>query len=388
MQKLASSPRLKLLAFSLLFVAAALVTGTAATVYVSGDAARRVNVMGIDRALANHVDPNDVAVDRAHRQLDVALALIDSAVAPLGVAAALDSAALRRIIAVMTHSARRDAPVWIDVKGSSLPGDSVNLALFRAWARARRLPNFWGYRTGFAGAHGSLDLPIRSMYPLKRFVLLNEASADSALRIGDVTTAMIRARENIGAARQLVDQPMTIDMLVGRVLLQHGARLMIRAAEQAHDTVAREMGVRLDAVAATTFSARRTDFQRATVFGVEPNDHRLLAVAADRHLHPALRLEALDGVVRGGCLRSAEVLSGPSAARRASLERLLVAVNDIPRATELAPLYRYSLAQLDHPSMAPTIAQRRDGISAFAANFRWIIPTPVRARVLWCQMLL
>ena len=371
----------------LLLVAAAITTGTAATVYVSGDAARRIDVAAINRLLSIHADGRDAALDRAHRQITAAQLLMDSALAPLGPAVELDSNSLRRVVAVTAHVTAPDANAWIAVGDAPQPGDSANLALFRRWARAKRLPNFWGYRTGFAGARTSYDVPMRSMQVLKRFVIANEASADSALRVHDVATAMIRARENIGAARQLVDQPMVIDMLVGRVLLQRGARLMKRVAEVARDSVARNVAIQLDTIAHTTFLLRQTEHQRTIAFGLDANDQRLHAIAADRALHPALRLGALDGEVRGACLRSDEILAGPSAARRATLERLLAAVADIPRASELAPLYRQSLEQFAAPQSRGSVEPQLHGTDRIVANFQWIIPTAVRHRVRWCRMI-
>ncbi len=387
MTKTVSSPQLKVVAWMLLLVAAAITTGTAATVYVSGDAARRIDVAAIYRMRSLHPNSRDAAVDRAHRQTTAARLLIDSVLAPLGPTVELDSISLRRVVAVTTHVTTRDANAWIAVGDAPQVGDSVDLALFRRWARAKRLPNFWGYRIGFAGARTSYDLPTRSMLVLKRFVIANEASADSALQVHDIATAMIRARENIGAARQLVDQPIMIDMLVGRALLQRGARLMQRVAEVAHDSVARDMAIALDTIAHTTFLLRQTEHQQLIAYGLDANDERLHAIAADRALHPALRLGALDGEVRGACLRSDEILTGPSAERRATLERLLAAVADIPRASELAPLYRQSLDQLDVPPTGAEVEPPLHGADRFVSNFRWIIPATVRNRVRWCRMI-
>lgn len=387
MTKNAPSPQVKALAWTLLLVAAALTTGTAATVYVSGDAARRINVAEMNRSLNAPANARDAALDRAHRQINAARLLMDSALAPLGEAHELDSTSLRRMVAVTTPASQNETNIWIAVGDASQPGDSANLQLFRTWARAKRLPNFWGYRTGFAGAHLSQELPIRSMQVLKRFVIANEASADSALQRGDVATAMIRARENIGAARQLIEQPITMDVLVGRVLLQRGAQLMARVANASHDDITHAAALRLDTIAKTAFALRRTDLQRVIALGVNTSDPRLHAIAADRTLHPALRLGALDGEVRGACLRSDEMLSGPSQARRASLERLLLAVADIPRASELAPLYRQSLDHFKSPSHVDVADPALSGIDKIAAHFRWIIPATVRDRVLWCRMI-
>ncbi len=385
MTQTASSPQFKALAWTLLLVIAALTTGTAATVYVSGDAARRINISEINRSLRTHPNARYEALDRAHRQIDAARLLMDSVLAPLGVSHDLDSISLRRMVALTSRSTRPHANVWIAVGDAPQPGDSTNLQLFRTWARATRLPNFWGYRVGFDGVHTFNDLPIRSMQVLKRFVIANETSADSALQRGDVATAMIRARENIGAARQLVDQPSTMDVLVGRVLLQRGARLLARVANASHDSLAHTAALRLDTVAQIVL--RRFEFQRAIALGVDASDQRLRALAADRTLHPALRLNALDGEVRGACLRSDEMLSGPSDARRATLETLLIAVADIPRASELAPLYRQSLEQFATPAHVDFVDSDLRGLDKFVSNFRWIIPKIIRDRVRWCQVI-
>lgn len=391
MSRAGSTRSTKLLIGALVLVSAILISSTAATTFLAGDAARRVTEdrFGYNRIPYWRVAQTDLARYDEHRRVGSASALIDSVVAGLGDSVPLDSASLRRIIGVVTGVPARDLAVWIDLAGATRLDDATDLILFRRWARARRLQNFWGYRSGFADAGSVYAIPIRAMQPLKRLVVLNEAAADSALAVGDVQAATERALENIGAARQLLDQPLTMDMLVGRVFLQDGARLLERIGRQAHDTATSALAVRLDSIANTTY--RLTGNETRRMFAVDDGQRGsgLGAIAGDRALHPAIRLMALQAVIDGACVHTREMLTGVSSSRRVTLEQLLLAVRDIPRADELAPLYRRSLNQFDTPS--GELLQRSVGHAAAESPIAFLTalsPRSVRHRVAYCRMLM
>ncbi len=391
MPRAASTRSTKLLLASLVLVTVAVVCSTAATTFVAGDGARRVDEDRFGYSKAPYWGDAKADADRFHnyRQVGTARALIDSAVAMLGESTELDSTSLRRMVSVASAGTIRNLDVWIDGADTALSSDTSGLALYRRWARARRLPNFWGYRPGFASASSAYSIPIRTMQPLLRLVEKNEAIGDALLASGDARAATERALENIGAARQLLDQPMPIDMAVGRVFLQHGARQLVRIAVQTGDTATHALAGRLDTLAKTTYLANGNESRRLLMLDTETLNARANAIAGDTALHPAIRLMAVYAVIDGACVRPGEVLTGASAQRRATLEQLLVAVRDIPRAGELAPLFRRSLDQFDAPSAELlTLAVGVDATERAVGSLSALAPRAVRHRVAYCRMLM
>jgi len=370
-----SRPYSALLALAIGAVSTVLTTGTAATVYVASSAVRPTP-RGEDERIT-------LFPTSAHRQSGAARALLDSLVEPLGALPQLDSVTMRQAVALLR--AGRDHSAWIDFDSTIVPSLDT-LTFLRHWARSQPLPAFWGIRPGFAGVEGANDLPVHSFFPLRRFMMLNEASADSALLAGDAREAMTRARETLAAARHLLGQPILTDALVGRVLLQRGARLLVRSAQQGDDPMTAGAARRLDALAAGAFAMERSQMRVYRTLGASPEDGRLLAIAGDTRLHGALRLRAFNGLLQGACAHPREVIFGMSSERRIAFQQVAQAIEDMPRAHDLVALFEREFEFFDDgysdAARRKLRAARPDKVSPFA----WIVPQVVSDRVSMCRL--
>ncbi len=383
MPSTARSLPVTLLRSTLLVIAAVLTTGTAATVIVAGDSARRT--------------PREAASGRLDlapfRRRSAMRALLDSVIAPLGNPPPLDSAALRRVVA-LTRTADRAEPnaengsVWIAARAEAATSGVEAQQSLRAWARSAPLPALWGYTTGLGGVQLPWELPVRSWPALQRFVRLSEAEADSALLVGDADMAMLRARETIAAARHFVDQPTMLDAMIGRSLVQHGARLLDRAARQAEQPVAASQALRLATMAREGASVSHATVLQLRALGIDLRDGRLLAIAQDRTLAPSLRLAAVDAGFVGVCLRARELLVGADADRRTGLEALAAAVADVPRANELTPLLLHALDAFEKNGLRDDrVVQRARMAGGWPALSPWLVPPIVQQRAAVCRAL-
>jgi hypothetical protein len=366
------SPNVRLVATLATLLLLALSSGTAASVYVAGDAPRRVASL----------PPSPPFELEAYRTRDQIRAAIDSLVAPLGAAIPLDDRSYRRIVALSVGRGRNP---FIDTRGVSQPQDATDLELFRRFARAQTLPPLWGYRAG-----AEVKLPVhhlanRDAQPLRVLFALNAAAADSALVRGDVQTAMVRARENVSATRHYLDQPVPIDLLVGRSLGIRGARLLQRVALEAGEPATVTKAKQLEALLKRSFAAQPL-YSRLYRYGRDAESSSLLALASDRTVHPALRLSTLEGAVNGACLNTREMLFGAARERHHLLDELARAISDIPRAAELLPAARRSLMYFDTGSADSLASAGVPGKLLVARNvMEQVVPQAVRARAAYCR---
>ena len=384
MPSTARSTRFKLLLSTLLVLSAVLTTGTAASVFVASEPARRT----AHERMAGKLEMTP------HRQSAAVSALLDSLLAPLGALAPLDSVELRQVVALTQHAGREDgptaAPVWMTTPTpvtDSLHADEM--AMLRRWARSAPLPSLWGYARGLGAPSDPWALPTRAWRPLLRFTVLNEREADVALLSGDAPSAMTKARETIAAGRHFIAQPLLMDMMVGRAFVTRGAKLLARAARQGDDPFTASQARRLVELARVTYAWSHPEVMRLRTMALDPADPRLRAMASDALLPPAIRLGALDAVLSGACLRPREMLFGSTPERRAAVGALSVAVADIPRANELTPAFRRALADFDGDGARNDgglgATRRRSRRGAMESRWAVLVPAAVRHRYTFCS---
>lgn len=367
-----SRPYAALLALVIGVVSTVLTTGTAATVYVASSAARPT--------------PGGEArvtffPTTAHRKEREVEALLDSLIAPLGVLAPMDSGTMRLGVALLR--ARQSTSGWIPFD-STAARTLDTLAFVRRWARTERLPAFWGMKPGFAGVESASGLPLHTYYPLRRFMALNEASADSALLAGDAETAMTHARETLAAGRHLLGQTNMIDLLMARAIIHKGAALLVRSAQQGDDPMTAGAARRLDAMATGAFTVDREQLLVYRTLGSDPVDGRLLALAADTILHPALRLHTFTGLMSGACAHPREVLFGMTGERRMAFQQIAQAIEDLPRARDLVTLYQRDFDYFED-GLPPTWTRSRGTSRGTLSVLSWIVPRVVKDRVELCR---
>lgn len=370
-------PYSALIALVIGVVSTVLTTSTAATVYVASGADRLGDRGGRGADAANiTIFPSD-----AHHRERAMESLLDSLIAPLGPLAPMDSATLRTAVALFR--ANRANSAW-NAFDSTAARTVDTLEFGRRWARSERLPAFWGVQPGFPGLASTADLPMHSFFVLRRFIRLNEDAADSALVSGDANTAITRARENLAAGRHQLAQTGMIDLLMARIVIGQSAHLLVRAAQQGDDPLTAGAARRLGSLVAGSLNVDRNQLRAYRTLGSEPADGRLLAVASDTTLHPALRLMAFDGLLAGACTHPREVLFGMSNDRRVMFQQIAQAVEDLPRARDLAMLWDHDFDNFDN-GLPPNATHVHPAAERAPSLLTWVVPRRVNDRVEMCR---
>ena len=366
----------RLLLLSLLMVSGAMVSATAASVYAAGDAARR---------LERSVRPHALLDAGGSGSASGLTRLVDSLAAPLGSATPLDSGTMRRVLAVITKPSDRG---WI-LRPVVSVADTASLALYRAWVHSAAWPALWGYAPQFGDTIRWHAIPIRRLQPVKRWWTANEHAADSALMRGDVGTALVRARENIAGARHLMNQPLAIDALVGRVMLVDGAKLLARIALQADDIALHTAAERLLQQSRAFEPVPRGSLARLARAAADPSSPELLAMAGDTAQLRSRRVLTLERLTAGACFNTREMLFGAARARHETLDRAIAAMHDIPRLQELRTALHRELDQFSSgPSRLPAPTHGpAEWTSAAETALRWLLPRTIEDRVDYCRSL-
>lgn len=398
----------KLLATGVACALAVVVCGTAASVVVASEASSKQKAWS--RGARQMVAARGSA--QPFRDLGAQAALLDSIVAPLGVAQVASPLDVATLIAFSSAESRQN-PVW-DVspltpslgappRAMGRPGgfkfvfdslspdwiasaaaDTANtwMPLFRRLARSKPLPALWGYRNGLPGLEAGDYLPQRSYKLTAALFSANEGGGVLALRAGRFQEAAERARENIAASRHFIEQPNRFDAQIGHHRLRRGVMLLALAAQRSGDSATIHLAARLDS-AVKPFDI----FPRFLVDELEdPNSRTANEVIANKTLHPALRISAMSSIVLGGCRNTPEVVLGFSATRHEALNRAVEAVSDIPRGRELAQLHarrlEHMMSKVDAVGDPPrgSVLDRNELLKLFS----WIIPPGVRARAKLC----
>lgn len=390
---------------------AVVVCGTAASVVVASDATGKLKKYSDARKeVASRYKPSDSFRDTGENA-----ARIDSLLVPLG---PLPQAQLRDI-AVMNSIGQNSAapldPVWESSPLAASPGalpkahrrspifkgridtsvmnaewvagavaDTANpwMPVFRRWARSAPLPALWGYREGLPGAAEGRGVPTRPFALLRVLFDVNTEAGLLAFRDGRYETAMERARENIAGARHLIEQPIELDAMLGRIQMSVGVRLLSMSARESGDSATLLRATVLDS------AIRKYYFGPAqlTAEEADPRSNAAESVIADRSMLPSHRMAAFDAIVRGGCRNTREVVFGFDERRRESIERALASVSDIHRGPELAQQslrYFDRMTNPDQPEREPvkgSVLDRNEILKLFSR----IVPPGVRARATLC----
>lgn len=360
-----------------LAVAGAVSAATAASVYVATDPPRRAAQRGTGAWL------HDPSI--ASRSASLTL-LLDSLIAPLGASVPLDSSRLFRFVALTGKAS--PTPSWIAEPDSAPAPASPHtvsretLTLFRAWARSAPLPVFWGYRHGFGQPVAIYELPLRRAAVFRSLWRANAADADSALSHGHTDAALERARENLAGARHLLGQPFAIDAMIGVAQLRESARLLARVAASTQDPRLTGAAERLQMLAHAHQPIPPGNVAWLMRAAADPASDSLVRLAADRSAHPARRLLMTELLPAGACFNPREMLFGISDEHRATMDRLLVALADIPRIGELhEPLVRmFDYADGDSPLARPP---RHRGLGEWLLDV--VLPDGITARIRWCR---
>ncbi|MEO7360587.1 MAG: hypothetical protein ABI120_09660 [Gemmatimonadaceae bacterium] len=108
--------------------------------------------------------------------------------------------------------------------------------------------------------------------------------------------------------------------------------------------------------------------------------------AANRDIHPSLRVKSLSTIALGGCRNLPELVFGFSAKRRDAMARAVANIQDIDRGAELGARQQQFLEYAMKLHEAPPRASPKSipGRSALLSAFSWIVPPGVQARAALC----
>jgi hypothetical protein len=282
-----------------------------------------------------------------------------------GAGTAVDSEAARRLAG--WHYAGRSVPSWLNAVTTGIPAapprdvvyqsaryfdrrtfmtiDSIApseiaalsadtatpvFALFRRLARSGPLPPLLLINAGLPGR----DMPVgfRQFPGYGSAALRNISAGILALRQRDSATALLRAREILAVARQMMRSPLLLDHLGGLTASIYGQKLVELTGRVMKDPALIAESERLRVL---TLRAR-ADFNPwwtggAQLLMADPVNPVLLRFLADTALLPAARAAAAAGVVSGFCLSAREILFGVDTRRRETLDRVGIALRNTPR---------------------------------------------------------
>lgn len=401
----------KLLATGVACAVAVVVCGTAASVVVASDATGKLKKYSDARkAVASGYKPSDSFRDTGENA-----ARIDSLLLPLGRLPQAQPLDIAVINTIGQNTAAPLDPVWESSPLAKSPGampvghrrspifkggidttvmnaewiagaiaDTANpwMPVFRRWARSAPLPPLWGYRQGLPGAAEHRGVPARPFALIRTLFDVNTEAGLLAFREGRYDIAMERARENMAGARHLIEQPVELDAMLGRIELGVGIRLLSMSARASGDSVTLRRATVLDS------AIRKYYFGPAqlTAEEADPRSKAAEAVIADQSMLPSHRMAAFDAIIRGGCRNTREVVFGFDERRRDAIERALASVSDIHRGPELAQQslqYFDRMTNPDQPAREPvkgSVLDRNEILKLFS----WIVPPGVRARATLC----
>ncbi|HYW33406.1 MAG TPA: hypothetical protein VE869_18030, partial [Gemmatimonas sp.] len=222
-------------------------------------------------------------------------------------------------------------------------------------------------------------------------IAVHRERADSALLSGDLRVARAEAGALLSASRQRLGHSELKSMTDGWMLLQQGARLLARTAQQAGEPLVAGAARRLEAAAHAVYVLSPDQRRAFDRLAETPGDGRLLHIIQDRSRPLALRTQAAAGaLVRGACMSPREVMFGMTAARRAvfrAIEATLdasgaSAINEHVADARVAAQIRVMQMNFD-ASASPHVAA--------LARAEWpalyLVPAPIGARAQLCRTL-
>ncbi|MDQ3698876.1 MAG: protein kinase [Gemmatimonadota bacterium] len=234
------------------------------------------------------------------------------------------------------------------------------LGVWRRMAYSAPLPPSWGYRQGLPGVASPLELPSRALsLAAQDLAERNRAAAVLALARGDKSTALLRARESIAAARQFMRSWVLLDLVSAIGIASRNAQLI---ADIGRVTGDQELIDEAEYLIETLRRARSESYLSLRAFlalMAQPENPVGLRYLSDTTLAVAVRMEMAGSIVTGYCMNAREVIFGLDPRRRATLTRAAVLLADAPRSGELIDLNRRWLDTL--------IASPAAGLGSFTA---------------------
>ncbi len=402
----------KLLATGVACALVIVVCGTAATVVVASNVTNTLGAVGRTQLISG-AHRAGTAPENSFRDTGATAAALDSLVAPLGtpmpvakelvdsLAGLRADSSTHEISQAVTEVAapavppdvlRRRMVLPFSLNGLSLPdlanlrqdAQDPSLPLFRRWARGPKQPNLWRYPTGLPDASDARDFPIRAFLPWRVFFAENESASLLALHDGNSAMALERARENVAGARHFAEQPVVIDALLGQIFLRRSLQVLAFVATSTGETITAMRARQLDSAAknyAVMFSVKSLAAPES-----DADSRAAEEFAADRNIHPSLRVQSLAMITLGGCRSLPELVFGFSERRRDAMSRAVANIQDIDRGAELAARQQKFLDHaltLREPS-TNNVAQTILGRNVILSAFPWIVPPGVRARAALC----
>jgi hypothetical protein len=268
---------------------------------------------------------------------------------------------------------------------------SPRLVAFRRLAHAPVLPALWAYRPGLPAVESSLALPALSAATIRSVGYANGVAGLLALRRGDTSTALLRARENASVARQLLRQFVEADAANAAVLLNQSADVIHAVAESRRLPTLAAEGDRLARAADEVRRPMRQRYRiKALALFADPADFSGIRFIGNVSLGPVARVSLVSSMVVGHCLNAREMLFGIDGRRSALLDSAETALANVPQAG--------SLVEADRRWMRRWLADQRGVAAANIAGLTpasppslllrslgWIGLGSVRDRMLYCR---
>ena len=308
--------------------------------------------------------PADSGVVAARRLLSLALDANAQDAWAVDPAAA---AVLRQRYSGMAETGVEDA--WWGVPGGHLPRGAAERLLRRVTApraalgttvsRAGELPRGWALAPGVGSleACSCIALDARQQARLGPVLSAPFTDFDAAFLLAldrqDGLAALDAIRRAAAYDLALLGEPMPPIAATGITGMGRVRRMALRMSQVTGDRAMRDLAVELDWILTARGAVAPARGIAQDKLMADPVRPAGFSALADRSLLPATRVRLLEGVVGGICQNPQEVLFGPSQSRRALLDSAAIAIQDLPRASDLMAWQRRRLAraaQMDQAS--------------------------------------
>ncbi|MFN2399473.1 MAG: serine/threonine-protein kinase [Gemmatimonadaceae bacterium] len=259
------------------------------------------------------------------------------------------------------------------------------LPVWRRIGASAPLPPLWGYRAGLPGVANPLAIPARALsIGAQELAARNRAAAVLALGRGDRSTAILRARENMAASRQLMRSPVLIDLATAVTIANRNAQLIAQIGRVTGDAALIEEGDRLRETLRRFRGETYLSFSAFLALMADPEKPVGLRYVSDTTLAVAVRLGMVNAILTGYCMNVREVLFGIDERRGDAIARANTLVADIPRGKDLIELNRRWLDKLiAQPAVA--LESYTAGTPAVFKPLAWLGMSQLQARLVFCS---
>ncbi|MES2525009.1 MAG: hypothetical protein V4617_20090 [Gemmatimonadota bacterium] len=231
----------------------------------------------------------------------------------------------------------------------------------------------------------ALDVALDATTSVTVRVAASVARADSALLVGNVRRAAEEARALLADSRSLLGQPGADAMADGWTMVQQGARLLVRAAQQGEEPLLAGAARRLEAVGRSAYTLTADERRAFERLGETPEDGRLLQIVRDPTRPFALRTDAAAGaLLRGACMNPREVMFGISDARDEAFA-VIVATLDSATAVSGGTVAVATRIRLMRDAFHGSVGQSGAGRVQEDWLALHLVPAPVRTRARFCR---